>query len=76
MVDGDHKKVTIKICNIKKEDQDLRNIYLGMNPRYVIYKLCKFGLSLYVWFSEFSLSLYVCILSFNKEIMISTLQCN
>lgn len=50
----------------KREDQDLRNIYLGMNPRYVIHKLCEFGL--------FSLSLYVCILSFNKEIMISTLQ--
>lgn len=46
----------------KKEDQDLRNIYLGMNPRYVIHKLCKFGLSLYVW-SVNSVYLYMFVYS-------------
>lgn len=52
----------------RRKDQGLRNIYLGMNPTYVIHKLREF--------SQVNLSLYVYILNVSREIMISTFQGN
>lgn len=50
----------------RRKDQGLRNKYLGMNPTYVIHKLCEF--------SQVNLSLYIYILNVSRGIMISTFQ--
>lgn len=56
----------IKKAPSGREVRDVRNGYLGMNPRCVISKLCEFG--------QVNPSFSVYILNFNREIVIFILQ--